>query len=100
MFHEAQLPDVFILGDGRITRDWKPFHGRIYNNSPITTACKVKLVSWGFNRKRENLTTSSSTVQINLLPQLVPTENQDTFYTYLFLVKHFHMIKCLLRYQL
>jgi hypothetical protein len=71
---------MFILGDGKETRDWEPFHGRVYNNSPINSGCKVKLVSWGFNRKKENLTTSSLTIQINLLPKVVSTQNQETFF--------------------
>jgi hypothetical protein len=50
---------MFVLGDGKETRDWEPFQGRVYNNSPLMGVCKVKLVSWGFNRKKENLTTSS-----------------------------------------
>ncbi|CAF0990930.1 unnamed protein product [Adineta steineri] len=85
VFNESQLPDVFVLGDGKETRDWEPFHGRVYNNSPISHPLKVKLVSWGFNRKKENLTTSSSTIQINLLPKLVSTQSPDTFYNLLWI---------------
>ena len=47
--------------------------------------CKVKLVSWGFNRKKENLTTSSSTININLLPKVIPNNNQETFYNLLWI---------------
>ncbi|CAF1146546.1 unnamed protein product [Rotaria sordida] len=85
VFNESQLPEIFMLGDGKETRDWEPFHGRVYNNSPVMHPCKVKLVSWGFNRKKENLTTSSSTIQINLLPKLVQTQNQDTLYNLLWI---------------
>jgi hypothetical protein len=70
---------MFLLGDGKITRDWKPFANRIYNNSPLVTAVKVKLVSWGFNRKKENLTTSSSGIQINFQSKFVQTSNEETF---------------------
>ncbi|CAF1226377.1 unnamed protein product [Adineta ricciae] len=79
VFNESQLPDVFVLGDGKETRDWDPFHHRVYNNSPLSSVCKVKLVSWGFNRKKENLTTSSATIDVNLLPKIVQPQNQDTF---------------------
>ena len=75
---------MFVLGDGRETRDWDPFHNRVYNNSPLTYLCKVKLVSWGFNRKKENLTTSSSIIQISLLSQkLAQAQPQETFHTLL-----------------
>jgi hypothetical protein len=76
---------VFVLGDGKETRDWDPFHGRVYNNSPLTGVCKVKLVSWGFNRKKENLTTSSATKQINLVTKFVQTPTQETFYSLLWI---------------
>ncbi len=85
VFNESQLPDLFILGDGKETRDWEPFQGRVYNNSPLTGICKVKLVSWGFNRKKENLTTSSSTIQINILQKSPPAQNQETFYNVLWI---------------
>jgi hypothetical protein len=71
---------MFVLGDGKETRDWEPFHGRVYNNSPLTNGCRVKLVSWGFNRKKENLTTSSTMLVINLSSKIVQTQTQDTFY--------------------
>jgi len=77
------LPEVFVLGDGRETRDWAPFQDRVYNNSPITNVCRVKLVSWGFNRKKENLTTSSSSFQISLLAKQPATPSQDTLYNLL-----------------
>ncbi len=51
----------------------------------MTNVCKVKLVTWGFNRKKENLTTSSSTTQINLSPKVAPTPSQDTFYNLLWI---------------
>ena len=79
------MPETFVLGDGKETRDWEPFHGRIYNNTPLSGPCKVKLVSWGFNRKKENITTSSSTININLLPKLIPNNNQETFYNLLWI---------------
>ena len=40
----------------------------------------MKLVTWGFNRKKENLTTSSSTTQINLSPKVASTSSQDTLH--------------------
>jgi hypothetical protein len=70
---------MFILGDGKETRDWEPFLGRIYNNSPLLTTSKVKLVSWGFNRKKENLTTSSSTIQINIQTKSPQKSDEETF---------------------
>ncbi|CAF3373988.1 unnamed protein product [Rotaria sp. Silwood1] len=79
VYNESQLPEMFILGDGKQTRDWEPFVGRIYNNSPILNTIKVKLVSWGFNRKKENLTTSSPTIQIHVQTKLVQTSNEETF---------------------
>ena len=80
VFNESQLPEMFILGDGKQTKDWKPFSGRIYNNSPIIRTVNVKLVSWGFNRRKEkNLTTSSSTIKINIKTNLVQTSNEETF---------------------
>ena len=85
VFNESQLPEVFVLGDGKDTRDWEPFQGRVYNNSPLLGPCKVKLVSWGFNRKKENLTTSSSTININLLPKVIPNNSQETFYNLLWI---------------
>ena len=85
MFTEAQLPEMFLLGDGKETRDWETFAGRVYNNSPLTSPCKVKLVSWGFNRKKENLTTSSPTLQINVQSKLVETSNEETFYSLLWI---------------
>lgn len=77
------MPEIFVLGDGRETRDWAPFQDRVYNNSPITKVSRVKLVSWGFNRKKENLTTSSSSFQISLLAKQTSTPTQDTFYNLL-----------------
>ncbi len=85
MFNESQLPEMFLLGDGKETRDWEPFAGRIYNNSPLLSTCKVKLVSWGFNRKKENLTTSSLPLQINIQSKLVETSNEETFYNLLWI---------------
>ncbi len=85
MFNESQLPEMFLLGDGKETRDWEPFAGRIYNNSPLLSTCKIKLVSWGFNRKKENLTTSSPTLQINIQSKLVETSNEETFYNLLWI---------------
>lgn len=85
VFNESQLPDTFVLGDGKESRDWEPFQGRVYNNSPLTSMCRVKLVSWGFNRKKENLTTSSSTIQINPLPKLVAPQSQETFFNLLWI---------------
>ncbi len=73
---------MFLLGDGKETQDWEPFAGRIYNNSPLISTIKVKLVSWGFNRKKENLTTSSPTLQINIQSKLVETSNEETFYNW------------------
>ena len=70
---------MFILGDGKVTRDWEPFSGRIYNNSPLISTSKIKLVSWGFNRKKENLTTSSPMIQINIQSKSVPQSNEETF---------------------
>lgn len=35
VFNESQLPETFVLGEGKETRDWEPFHGRVYNNSPL-----------------------------------------------------------------
>ncbi|CAF0884221.1 unnamed protein product [Didymodactylos carnosus] len=77
VFSSDKLPDVFTLGDGRTTIDYYPFAPNIYNNSPIETNCKVKLVSWGFSRKQENLTTSSATTQI-LLSSKPIRANQDS----------------------
>jgi hypothetical protein len=85
VFNESQLPEMFLLGDGKETRDWEPFAGRIYNNSPLLSTCKIKLVSWGFNRKKENLTTSSPTLQINIQSKLVETSNEETFYNLLWI---------------
>jgi hypothetical protein len=85
VFNESQLPEMFLLGDGKETRDWEPFAGRIYNNSPLLSTCKVKLVSWGFNRKKENLTTSSLPLQINIQSKLVETSNEETFYNLLWI---------------
>ncbi|CAF3910060.1 unnamed protein product [Rotaria sp. Silwood2] len=79
VFNESQLPEMFILGDGKQTRDWEPFSGQIYNNSLILSTVKIKLVSWGFNRKKENLTTSSPTIQIHVQTKLVQTSNEETF---------------------
>jgi hypothetical protein len=79
VFNASQLPDMFILGDGKVTRDWEPFSGRIYNNSPLISTSKIKLVSWGFNREKDNLTTSSPTIQINIQSKPVPTSNEETF---------------------
>lgn len=77
---------MFVLGDGKETRDWEPFQGRTYNNSPITSLYKVKLVSWGFNRKKENLTASSSSIQITLQPKTIPhNPNQEAFYNLLWI---------------
>jgi hypothetical protein len=76
---------MFLLGDGKETQDWEPFAGRIYNNSPLISTIKVKLVSWGFNRKKENLTTSSPTLQINIQSKLVETSNEETFYNLLWI---------------
>jgi len=76
---------MFLLGDGKETRDWEPFSGKIYNNSPLISTSKVKLVSWGFNRKKENLTTSSPTIQINIQSKLVQTSNEENFYNLLWI---------------
>jgi hypothetical protein len=76
---------MFLLGDGKETKDWEPFSGRIYNNSPLISTIKVKLVSWGFNRKKENLTTSSPIIQINIQSKLVQTSNEETFYNLLWI---------------
>lgn len=70
---------MFILGDGKEARDWAPFSGRVYNNSPLISTIRVKLISWGFNRKKENLTTSSSTIQVQIASKLVQTSNTETF---------------------
>lgn len=70
---------MFILGDGTITRDWGLFSDRIYNNSPLVKPVKVKLVSWGFNRKRENLTTSSPAIQINIQSKYLARSSEETF---------------------
>lgn len=70
---------MFLLGDGTVTRDWAPFAGRVYNNSPLMMSSKVKLVSWGFNRKNENLTTSSPMIQLNYQAKFVQTSNEQTF---------------------
>jgi hypothetical protein len=51
----------------------------MYNNSPLISTSKVKLVSWGFNRKKENLTTSSPMIQINIQSKSVPQSNEETF---------------------
>jgi hypothetical protein len=70
---------MFLLGDGKSTYDWQPFVGRIYNNSPLTTHNKVKLVSWGFNRKKDNLSTSSPSITIHYQTRLISTSNEQTF---------------------
>lgn len=70
---------MFLLGDGKVTQDWSPFDRRVYNNSPLIMTSKVKLVSWSFNRKKENLSTSSQMVQINYQNKLVQTSNEQTF---------------------
>ena len=70
---------MFLLGDGKVTQDGSPFAGRTYNNSPLIMSSKVKLVSWGFNRKRDNLSTSSQMIQINYQTKLVQTSNEQTF---------------------
>lgn len=85
MFNESQLPEMFVLGDGKESRDWEPFQGHVYNNSPLIGKSRVKLVSWGFNRKKENLTTSSSTIQVSLLPKVVQSNSQETFYSLLWI---------------
>jgi hypothetical protein len=85
VFNESQLPEMFVLGDGKESRDWEPFQGHVYNNSLLTGNARVKLVSWGFNRKKENLTTSSSTIQISLLPKLVQSNSQETFHSLLWI---------------
>ncbi|CAF3445160.1 unnamed protein product [Rotaria socialis] len=79
VFNESELPEMFILGDGKETRDWAPFSGRVYNNSPLINTIRVKIVSWSFNRKKENLTTSSSTVQVHIASKLVQASNRETF---------------------
>jgi len=85
VFNESSLPDMFILGNGMQTKDWYPFAGRIYNNSPLLTPVRVKLVSWGFNRKHENLTASSPLVDIKIPSKLPQTSNEDTFYNLLWI---------------
>ena len=45
----------------------------------------MKLVTWGFNRKKENLTTSSSTTQLNLTPKVASTPSQDTLHNLLWI---------------
>ena len=70
---------MFLLGDGQQTHDWQPYSGRIYNNSLLTGSSKVKLVSWGFNRKNDNLTTVSPLVQIHSPSKVVQTSNDQTF---------------------
>ena len=79
VFNESQLPEMFLLGAGKPTEDWPPFAGRVYNNSPLTASSKVKLVSWGFNRKRENLSSSSPWVSIQSPSKLLPSSNEQTF---------------------
>ena len=74
------MPEIFILGDGKQTKDWEPFSDRIYNNSPIIRTVKVKLVSWGFNRRKDkNLTTSSSSIRIPIKTNLIQRSNEETF---------------------
>ncbi|CAF1023620.1 unnamed protein product [Adineta steineri] len=85
VFNESQLPEMFILGDGKETRDWEPFSGRTYNNSPLISTSRIKLVSWGFNRRRENLTTSSSSISINVPIKSPQTSNEDTFHNLLWI---------------
>ncbi|CAF1133263.1 unnamed protein product [Adineta ricciae] len=79
VFNESQLPEMFILGDGKETRDWNPFSANTYNNSPITTTSRVQLISWGFNRKGENLIASSPTILVNALFKSPQTSNEETF---------------------
>ena len=76
---------MFLLGDGRQTRDWEPFAGKIYNNSPLLTSSRVKLLSWSFNRRKENLIASSLPLQINLPSKLAETSNEQTFYDLLWI---------------
>lgn len=76
---------MFVLGDGKETYDWEPFEGKIYNNSPLISTSKVKLISWGFNHKKDNLTTSSSSIQLNIQTKLVQTSNEETFYNLLWI---------------
>ena len=70
---------MFLLGDGKLTEDWTPFAGRRYNNSPLIMTSKVKLVSWAFNRKKENITISSPMIQIHFPSKFVQTTNEQTF---------------------
>ena len=76
---------MFLLGDGRQTRDWEPFTGKVYNNSPLLTSSRVKLLSWGFNRRKENLIASSLPLQIHLSSKLAETSNEETFYNLLWI---------------
>ena len=70
---------MFLLGDGKVTHDWLPFSGQVYNNSPLQTSVKVKLVSWGFNRKRESLTASSPSLHIQYQTKFLSSSNEQTF---------------------
>lgn len=70
---------MFLLGDGKVTRDWSPYPGRMYNNSPIETSVKVKLVTWGFNRRKDNLIGTSSLLQIHYQSKYLSTTNEQTF---------------------